>query len=175
MANNAITPDKTINYRIYSEGNALLGTGTVDLPELAYLTDTLSGAGMAGELETPVIGHIQSMSMTINWRTVNNNAVALLNTKGTTLTLRASQQALDNAENALVPRALKIVAKVLGKNLSLGSMEVGASSGTSSDLEVSYIKIEENNEQLLELDKLNYICRIGDTDYLEEVRQQLGV
>lgn len=175
MATNATTPDKTINYRVYIDGDAYIGTGTVDLPEIAYQTDTLSGAGLAGEIETPVIGHIQAMSMTINWRTVNKSAVGLLKTTGTTLTLRASQQHLDNAEHSLGPRSLKIVVKTLPKKNGLGSLEMGASSGTTSEVEVTYIKIEENGEELCEIDKLNYICKIHGTDFLADVRSHLGI
>ena len=49
MAENALTPDKTINYRVYKDGNNQLGIATVDLPDLSYMTDTISGAGFAGD------------------------------------------------------------------------------------------------------------------------------
>lgn len=172
---NAQTPDKTINYRIYLDGDNLIGTGTVDLPEIAFMTDTLSGAGVAGELETPVLGHLQAMSVTINWRTVLESSLTLLKTEGATLTLRASQQEVDNSTNAVVPTGLKITMKTLPKTTSLGTMEVGASSDTSTELEVSYLKIEAKDSEICEIDKLNFICKIGDQDMLSDVRSQLGI
>lgn len=167
--------DKTINYRIYKDGSNLLGVGTIDLPELAYMTDTLSGAGVAGEIETPVLGHFQAMSCTINWRTVNNEALALLLAEGATLTLRAAQQDMDGATNALLAKPLKIVIKALPKTVSLGSLEPGATTGTSSELEVSYIKIEEDNKEILEIDKINFICKINGKDTMTDVRSALGL
>ena len=50
-------PERLINYRVYLEGNALAGIATADLPDLEAMTDTVSGAGIAGEVDSPIIGH----------------------------------------------------------------------------------------------------------------------
>ena len=57
-------PERLINYRVYNEANALMGMATVDLPELQAMSDTVSGAGIAGEIDSPVLGHYQAMSST---------------------------------------------------------------------------------------------------------------
>lgn len=44
-------PERLINYRVYNESNALLGIATVDLPEIQAMSDTVSGAGIAGEVD----------------------------------------------------------------------------------------------------------------------------
>ena len=173
MAN--LYPDKTINYKIYKDGANLIGVGTVELPELSFMTDTLSGAGIAGEIETPVLGHLQTMSCTINWRSVTKEALSLLQTEGATLTLRAAQQEMDGATNALSAKPLKIVLKTLPKTATLGSLEIGASAGTSTELEVSYIKIEEGGEEILEIDKINFVCRVNGKDSMTGVRSALGI
>ena len=175
MAENALTPDKTVNYRVYKDGNHQLGIATVDLPDLSYMTDTLSGAGIAGEIDTAVIGHLQSMSLTINWRAVTPQALNLLSTEGTDLIFRGSQQYLDNATNKLVAKGVKVTVKTLPKTVGLGSLEVGASAGTTSELEVSYLKIEIDDNETIEIDKLNFICKINGTDLLADVRTQLGM
>lgn len=175
MAENALTPDKTINYRVYKDGNNQLGIATVDLPDLSYMTDTISGAGIAGEIDSAVIGHIQAMSLTINWRSVTTQALELLSTQGADLIFRGSQQFLDNATNSLVAKGVKVTVKTLPKTVGLGSLEVGASSGTTSELEVTYMKIEIDDKETVEIDKLNFICKINDTDLLADVRTQLGM
>ncbi len=175
MAENALTPDKTINYRVYKDGNNQLGIATVDLPDLSYMTDTLSGAGIAGELDTAVIGHLQSMSLTINWRSVTPQALTLLKTEGADLIFRGSMQYLDNATNSLVAKGVKVTVKTLPKTVGLGSLEVGASAGTTSELEIIYLKIEVDDVETVEIDKLNFICKIDGTDLLADVRSQLGM
>lgn len=175
MAENASYPDKTINYTVYDDGERLLGTATVELPEIAYMADTLSGAGIAGEIETPTLGHLQAMQLTINWNTIEKGTLSLLQNKGRTLTLRSSQQQLDAAEGKMVSVPVKIVVKTLPKSGALGSFEPGAKTDSTSVLEVIYLKVDINQETQCELDKLNYICKFGDEDLLESVRSDLGL
>lgn len=175
MADNATFPDKTINYTVYDDGNRLLGTATVELPEIAYLADTLSGSGLAGEVETPVLGHLQAMQLTINWNTIEKSTLQLLDNTGRTLTLRSSQQVLDSAEGKMSSVPVKIVVKTLPKSVSMGSLEPGAKTDSSSVLEVTYLKVDIGDDTQCEIDKLNYICKFGDTDLLETVRSDLGL
>lgn len=171
----SLFPDKTVNYRVYDDGEALLGTATVELPEIAYMTDTLSGAGIAGEVETSVLGHTQAMSATINWTTVQDKAVNFLSNNPRTLTFRSSQQYYDSANGNLVTKPLKIVMKCLSKSMALGSLEPGVKTDSSSVVEVTYLKVELDGKQLCEIDKFNYICTIGDDDLLASVRADLGL
>ena len=115
------------------------------------------------------------MSLTINWRSVTTQALELLSTQGADLIFRGSQQFLDNATNSLVAKGVKVTVKTLPKTVGLGSLEVGASSGTTSELEVTYMKIEIDDKETIEIDKLNFICKINGTDLLKDVRTQIGM
>lgn len=168
-------PDKQINYRVYRDGNEQIGTASIDLPEIAYMSDTISGAGIAGEIDSPVMGHFQSMTMTLNWRTVNEQALRLLNIDGAELTLRSSQQVYDAGASKQTTQAIKIMVKTLPKTMSLGTMQPAASSDSSTELELIYLKIEVGGKIVIEIDKLNYKCVIGDTDTLASVRSDLGI
>ena len=77
MAGNNVT-ERLVNFRVYNEGNDLLGVATVDLPELSSMSDTVSGAGIAGEVESPVLGHFGSMETTLTWRTIEPAAMELM-------------------------------------------------------------------------------------------------
>lgn len=174
MANN-VYPDRTVNYMVYDDGSTLLGTASVDLPEIQYMTDTLSGAGIAGEIETPVLGHVQSMSVTFKWNTILSNAVGQLANKGHTLTLRSSQEQLDTAQGLHTTIPVKIVVKTLPKSMSFGSFEPGAKTDSETELEITYIKIEIDNKETLEIDKLNFIFKVLGDDALSGVRSDLGL
>ena len=50
-------PERLIGFRVYNDNNDLLGIATVTLPMIEAMTDTVSGAGIAGEVESPVLGH----------------------------------------------------------------------------------------------------------------------
>ena len=47
-----------INYAIYEDATEYLGTTEVTLPDLEYMTEELSGAGIAGNIEEIIIGHL---------------------------------------------------------------------------------------------------------------------
>ena len=63
--------------------------------------------------------------------------------------------------------------KVVPKNLNLGTMGVGQPSETANTLEIMYIKIVIDGEEVLEYDKLNFIYVVDGQDILKKVRDQI--
>ena len=55
-------PEQTVAYRVYHKGTDFLGIASVELPQVQQMTETLSGSGIAGEIENPTIGITQSMT-----------------------------------------------------------------------------------------------------------------
>lgn len=166
-------PERLTNFNAYNDGNKLVGTVDVEMPEIAYMTDTISGAGIAGEIETTVIGHLQSMTTTLTWRTVTKAAGVLAAPRVHAIELRGSQEVFDQAAGTKRAQPLRIAMRVQPKNLSLGSLEVGSTTGSESEFEVSYLKVALDGEEFIEIDKYNFICKIDGTDYLADVRDNI--
>ncbi|WP_312908034.1 phage major tail tube protein [Tissierella praeacuta] len=167
-------PDRLIGFRLYKVGR-FIATADIDLPDIEHMTETLSGAGIAGEIEMPALGQIASMSTTINYRTQTNAQIDFLEPRGTMIDLRGSIQQYDSGSGRIVTRGIKVTMNVLPKTTGLGKFEVGATTDSSSELEVTYLKMFMDNKEVLEIDKTNYIYKVNGVDYLEEVRQQLGM
>lgn len=168
-------PERTINYRVYDDNNALIGVATVDLPDIEAMTDTVSGAGIAGEVDSPTLGHFASMTLTINWRTITGDATRLNAQRVHALEFRASQQINDAARGELKTQAVRVVTRCTPKNLSLGSLEVSAGTDSSSEFEVSYLKIYIDGRDVLEIDKYNFKFVVNGEDFLRTVRRDLGI
>lgn len=168
-------PERTINYRVYDDANAVIGIATVDLPDIEAMTDTVSGAGIAGEVDSPTLGHFGSMTLTINWRTITGDATKLNAQRVHALEFRSSQQINDAARGELKTQSVRIVTRCTPKNLSLGSLEVSAATDSSSEFEVSYIKIFIDGRETLEIDKYNFVFRVNGEDFLRPVRRDLGI
>ncbi|MCR5256982.1 MAG: phage major tail tube protein [Desulfovibrio sp.] len=175
MANTNPIQEKLVNFRVYNDANDLLGIATVDLPELSAMTDTVSGAGIAGEVDSPVLGHFQAMSLTLHWRTVEAVAMTLAEQRAHHLEIRGSQQQYDAGSGNYTTVPVRIVCKGVPKTTSLGSFEPGSGTDSSSEFELNYIKIVVAGKERLEIDKYNYICRIGGADFLKSVRADLGL
>lgn len=168
-------PERLIGFRVYNSNNDLLGIATVDLPELEAMTDTVSGAGIAGEVDSPVLGHYASMTTTFTWRTIEKAAMALSRQASHSVDVRGSQQVYDaaNGEYSTVP--VRAAMKITPKNTTLGTFETGATTDTEQEFEVLYLKLFVNNKAVVEIDKFNYIAKFGDKDSLASVRADLGL
>lgn len=168
-------PERTINYRVYDDANAVIGVATVDLPDIEAMTDTVSGAGIAGEVESPTLGHFGSMTLTINWRTITGDATKLNAQRVHHLEFRSSQQINDAGAGELRTQQIRIVTRCTPKNLSLGSLEVSATTDSSSEFEITYIKIFIDGRETVEIDKYNFKFVVNGEDFLRQVRRDLGI
>lgn len=168
-------PEKLINFRVYTDGNDLIGAADVELPDLEYITETISGAGVAGEVDSPVIGHFKSMSLKLKWRTFNAGAVKLMGAKAHPLDLRGSIQRYDAGSGEYAAMPMKVVMRGMPKKAGLGKFEMGKPMDNESEFEVVYLKVWLDGTEVLEIDKMNFICRINGTDALADVRKHLGL
>ena len=168
-------PERLINYRVYDSGNNLIGVATVDLPDLEAMTDTVSGAGIAGEIDSPVLGHFGSMTTTINWRTITGDATRLAAQRVHALEVRGSQQIHDAGTGEYKTEPVRVVMRCVPKNLSMGSMEVGSTTDSASEFEVTYLKVFVGGKERIELDKYNFKFVVAGNDLLASVRRDLGM
>lgn len=168
-------PEKLINFRVYEDGVDLLGIADVELPNLEAMTETVKGAGIAGEVESPVLGHFGSMTCTINWRTVVKTLAHLAAPKTHHLDFRGANQIYDAASGEYRVSSLKVTIRGVPKATNLGKLDVGATADASNEFEVVYLKVSIEGRDIVEIDKFNYVCRINGVDYLRQVRQALGL
>lgn len=168
-------PEVLNSYRVYTDSIDLLGTADVELPDFDPLSEKIKGAGVAGEVEVPIIGHYGSMSVKISWRVLNKPVLFLSQQKAHTLDIRGAIQQYDSASGEYIMSNLKVTVRGVPKKTKLGKLDNGQKMDSSVELEVSYIKITIDNTDVLEIDKYNYICKINGVDYLEAVRESLGL
>jgi P2 family phage contractile tail tube protein len=172
-ANNV--PERLINFRVYSDSKDFLGIASVELPELEAMSETVSGAGIAGEVESPLLGHYGSMTTTLTWRTIERNAMVLTEQRAHIIDVRGSQQIHDAANNLYTTSAVRAVMKVIPKTVSLGSFEPGATTDTEQEFEVTYLKLIIDKKVVVEIDKYNFKSVINGHDALASVRADLGI
>ena len=164
-------PEKIVNFNLYNETEKQIGiTGEVKLPSLEAMTETISGAGIAGEYESATPGHFSSMEIEIPYRLVGAQALALMSSKYSTLFLRGAKQLSDISGGGIVTKPLKVTLKVSPKGMDLGKVAVGGLMETTGKLEVLYIKVETDDTVILELDKQNFIFVVNGVDQLAQIR-----
>ena len=77
-------PTKINNYNVYNAGDKLLGVGDeLTLPDFEATSETVSGAGILGEIDDPTIGYFGNMQLEIPFRTLDKEATNMMDQSGT--------------------------------------------------------------------------------------------
>ncbi len=124
-----------------------MGVATIEMPEVSYITETISGSGVAGEYESPALGMTQSMTAKLSWISQTKNFYKLLDsTLQPLLELRASVQMEDEATG--IRKAVPLLVTLLAhtKTSPLGSLETGKKHGNETEMEVLRLQVELTTE-----------------------------
>lgn len=175
LAGTNVIPAVLTDARVYKDGGGLLGIGNVELPDFEALTESLTGLGIAGEVDAVVVGHFKAMTLKIKWNTTTKQALSLLEPVAHQLDIRGSVQSYDAGAGEYAHEGLKVVVKGQPKKAGLGKLEPAKKMEPESELEVVYIKVWQDGEELVELDKFNYVFRVMGKDATAKIRSNLGM
>lgn len=169
------TLEQVINYEVYVEGGRLLGTASVELPELQYMTQTIKGAGIAGEVDAPTLGHLQSLEMKLTFRALFDKPVELMQQRlATNLSCRAALQRYDATLGLTKVVRVQVDFRGRPKGLNPGKFEPGELTDTEITFECDIISIKIDGKEVFLHDKLNFVNRVNGVDQLLDVRMALG-
>ena len=141
-------PTKINNYNVYNEGEKLLGVGDeLTLPDFEATSETVSGAGILGEIDDPTIGHFGNMQLEIPFRT------------------------LDKEATNIVPKSIRVVVRGRAAKLTGGKLKRASTMDSGVTLNILYILIEVNGESVVELDKMNPTYKVNGVDLLAEYKE----
>ena len=89
-------PEVINKYNVYGgdEEEKFVGiSDEITLPSFDMITHTMTGAGILGEIENPVVGQFKSTDIEIPFRMINKHAFSLMKTdQPMKLTIRGAQQ-----------------------------------------------------------------------------------
>ena len=169
-------PELISDMRVYQEGRDIfVGVTNVELPEIATQTTSITGIGMAGEIDAPVQGHFGSLELTLNWRTPTLTSSWHTGGGGGALEIMGDIQVFDHNTNNYANVSIRIVVRGRDKSYSLGSFEAGNTSDSSNTIEVHYLKIELDGTTVVEIDKFGYKCVINGVDLMATTRRNIGM
>lgn len=171
-----LIPERLVNFNVYGGPGALqfLGMATVELPSFEAMTETIMGAGIAGEYASPVLGHFASQMVKLAFRAVTPQQLALLAPVRHVLDIRGSIQQQDARLGLITSSSVRVECSGQSKLTTLGRFEPGKLMGAELDLEVATIRIALEGVPIIELDKFNMVFRVNGVDYLAKVRADVG-
>lgn len=163
----------TINgFNVYKNGQRLIGVADeVTLPDFNAMTASITGAGIAGSIDVPIIGFYDSKEFTVPFRTLTDDIFSVMDPrKQVDLTLRGSIQVTDTSTGAINLTGMRVVVRGFLKSFSPGSVKVADVMSSSVTLSVSYILIEVEGKTKFEHDTLNSKLVIDGIDAMNKVR-----
>jgi len=167
-----ILPQAVNNYNIYvgDRGECLIGVGKVEIPELQALTSEINMAGTAGKIAVPVTGQFEAIKATIEFTMPTRQVLRTLNPNSQLITARIAGEVMDVAAGAKRIQQTTVIMRGSLTTMKLGDLEKAAAQGTSISFELDYLRVIIDDEDMLEIDKLNMIYIVDGVDYLADVR-----
>lgn len=162
------------NFAVYEDATEYYGMAEVTLPEISSTTEEVKGAGISGTFNGAFVGHIEAMTLTLNFRSVTKAAIRLLEPRNHQIDLRASQQVWDSGAGRFKQSHVKHVLMVTPTKYSPGKLAPASPAESSGEYAVTYFATYIDGVKIMEIDILNFIFFVNGVDYLEDVRKALG-
>lgn len=166
--------NSTINFAVYEDGKECLGIAQATLPNLNALSQTISGAGISGNIDVPIIGQYEAMTLGLSFRNLTAGSASLIEPRQHKIDLRGAVQNTDPVKGILTVDSIKHVFKVMPKTMNGGTVAPATMGNPSGEYSVFYWAEYINGKKVLEIDPINNICTINGKDYMSDVRKALG-
>lgn len=168
--------EKLANYRLFVDGKiSESAIVDVDLPDIQFMSENLSGAGILGEIESVTVGHTSPLTLALNIRTLKDEDFAMLEPREYILEIKAGIQSYNRTAGKVQIGKYSVLVKGTPKGISLGKASVGKAMDNKREFTVNYIKVSLDGKEMLEIDKHNMICKINGNDFLADLRAAIGM
>jgi len=165
----------TINFMVYEGANRFIGVASVTLPNINQKIATITGAGIAGDLEVPVSGQLEAMEVTINFNAYSADVARLRSPGRHNIELRPCMQYEDTVAGEMIATDEKHVMVIVPKSLSGANIAPATSRETALVAAVRYWAYYVSGVQIHEIDIMNHIFKINGVDHGAAVRRALGL
>ena len=137
------------------------------LPDFEPSSETVTGAGILGEIDDPTVGYFGNQELEIPFRLLDKETADMMDmTKAVQLEIRGAQQTT-NTEGDIEFRPMR----GRGGKLTTGKVKAGSSMDTKITLTTLYILIEVDGKTVVELDKLNEVYKVNGVDVLAKIKE----
>lgn len=165
----------TLNFRVYEDATVFFGMAEVALPDTSFIAEEIKGGGISGAFNGVFMGHVEAMSVTLNFRSVTSDVMRLIEPRNHLIQLLASQQLWDSAAGEFRETAVKHVLTGTVSKYSPGKAAPASSTETTVELAVTYFATFLDGVKQMEIDPINCICFINGKDWLATTRRNIGM
>ncbi|MBF0638756.1 hypothetical protein EDF83_1479 [Pseudomonas protegens] len=168
-------PRKLKNLNLFNDGNSYLGlVKSVTLPPLGRKMESYRGGGMNGSVKADL--GFSDDGIQFEWKTGGLDLIALrqfgsVNASGIMLRFSGAFQQDDTGDVSTV----EVVVRGRHETIEMGDASPGEDTEHSITTTCSYYKLTVDNEDIIEIDLLNFIEKVNGVDMLEKQRNAIGI
>lgn len=163
------------NFKVYEDARDFLGIAEAALPDLTFLSQTITGAGIAGNLERSVAGHLDAMTLGLTFHTFSESAIKLAEPREHRIDLRIARDVVDPITRRKGTDSVRHSFVVEPKSIGGGTVAPASVANISGQYAVKYWKLTINGKRVMELDPENMVCYFNGRDYLAPTRAAVGM
>lgn len=168
-------PRKLKNLNLFNDANSYVGVvKTVTLPPLGRKMENYRGGGMNGPVKAD-LGFTDD-GIQFEWKTGGLDLISLrqfgaVNASGVALRFSGAFQRDDTGDIS----AVEVVMRGRHETIEMGEAQPGEDTEHSITTTCSYYKLIVDNEDIIEIDLLNFIEKVNGVDMLEKQRAAIGL
>ncbi|CAI8943548.1 Phage major tail tube protein [Pseudomonas sp. IT-P2] len=168
-------PRKLKNLNLFNDANSYVGVvKTVTLPPLGRKMESYRGGGMNGPVKADL--GFSDDGIQFEWKTGGLDLISLrqfgaVNASGVALRFSGAFQRDDTGDVS----AVEVVMRGRHETIEMGEAQPGEDTEHSITTTCSYYKLVVDNEDIIEVDLLNFIEKVSGVDMLEKQRAALGL
>lgn len=139
------------NFNTYGSGHKYVGVSSeVSLPSFEYMTETIDGAGIGGEIEEAIEGSFGSLETETTFQNISREMFDFITQTGN-VTYRGSMQVLNTATQTNDFEGLVVTTKGKVKSFELGSLKKAARENRKSFVKLLTVKFRSAERPSLNL------------------------
>ena len=167
-------PRKLKNLMLFNDANIYRGVvKSVTLPALSRKMEAWRGAGMNGPVKADL--GFSDEGIQLEWKTGGLDLISLkqfgmVSAAGVAMRFSGAYEQDDTGEVS----AVEIVVRGRHETIEMGDAQPGEDTEHSMTTTCTYYKLTVDNEEIIEIDLLNFIEKVGGVDMLEKQRNALG-
>lgn len=168
-------PRKLKNLNLFNDANSYVGVvNSVTLPPLGRKMESYRGGGMNGPVKADL--GFSDDGIQFEWKTGGLDLIALrqfgaVNASGIALRFAGAFQQDDTGDVS----AVEVVMRGRHETIEMGDNQPGEDTEHSITTTCSYYKLIVDNEEVIEIDLLNFIEKVNGVDMLEKQRAAIGL
>ncbi|BBN53334.1 major tail tube protein [Pseudomonas chlororaphis subsp. aurantiaca] len=168
-------PRKLKNLNMFNDGNSYTGVvKSCTLPALARKMEAYRGGGMNGPVKADL--GISDDGIQFEWKTGGIDLISLrqfgaVNASAVLLRFSGPFQQDDTGDMSTV----EIVVRGRHETIEMGDAQPGEDTEHSITTTCTYYKLTVDNEEIIEIDLLNFIEKVNGVDMLEKQRTAMGL